>query len=208
MSRQEWRVPAVELAPRLLGCRLLRRLDGEVMAGTIVETEAYPGGEDLGSHSSRGKTPRNASIFEAAGRISIYRIYGLHHCLNIVSGPKGSGEAVLIRAIRPEAGLEAMRLRRGASHPVRDLCRGPGRLCEALGLDRSLDGALLGRRSGVWIEPPSGPIGSPVAATPRIGLGEVGEWRSRPWRFLFAAAEWRRWASGSASLLEGGGRSP
>lgn len=209
MSREAWRLPALELAKLLLGRRLVREHEGVRLAGTIVETEAYPGGEDLGSHSSRGLTARNAAMFEEGGTIYVYRIYGLHHCLNIVSGRRGSGEAVLIRAIRPEEGLAAMASRRGSAARLRDLCRGPGRLCAAMAIDRAIDGERLGRAAGLWIASPRGDRRRQrIVATPRIGLGEVGAWKARPWRFLLAGPEERAWVSGPSRLLEGGGGSP
>jgi len=196
---EAWTLPALELAPALLGLHLVRSVDGELSRGEIVETEAYPGGDDLGSHSSRGRTRRTATMFEAGGAVYVYLIYGLHHCVNIVSGPEGSGEAVLIRALRPIEGIESMRRRRGGVAD-RDLCRGPGRLAAALSIDRTLDGVRLGRAGGLWIEPPpeAGPVAPSIRATPRIGLGQVGEWALRPWRFHLATPEALRWVSGPA----------
>jgi len=180
-------LPALELAPALLGARLVREIDGVRVAGRIVETEAYPGGDDLGSHSRGGRrTRRNGAMFLAGGHLYVYLIYGLHHCVNVVSGEDGSGEAVLLRALEPLEGLESMRRRRGASIGDRDLCRGPGRLAAALGIDRRLDACRLERSNGVWLE-----RGSPVERierTPRIGLGKVGPWSDRPWRFTDASS--------------------
>ena len=176
-------LPAVELAPALLGTMLVRELDGVRTAGRIVETEAYPGGDDLGSHSRGGRrTKRNGAMFLAGGHLYVYLIYGLHHCVNVVSGAEGEGEAVLIRAVEPIEGLEQMRRRRGARISDRDLCRGPGRLAQALAIDRELDGRVLGRSSGVWLEP--GSRASEIGRTPRVGLGKVGAWADRPWRFV------------------------
>ncbi|MGA0286796.1 MAG: DNA-3-methyladenine glycosylase [Phycisphaerales bacterium] len=175
--------PALDLARALLGAVMVRELDGTRVAGRIVETEAYPGGDDLGSHSRGGRrTRRNGAMFLAGGHLYVYLIYGLHHCVNVVSGAAGEGEAVLLRALEPIEGLEAMRRRRGAKVSDRDLCRGPGRLAAAFGIDRGLDAQALGRGHGVWIEP-----GAPVARigrTPRIGLGDVGAWADRRWRFI------------------------
>ena len=107
-------LPALRLAPALLGVRLVHRdARGDRRVGLIVETEAYPGGRDRASHTSRGRrTPRTESMYLAGGHAYVYRIYGLHDCLNVVSGPAESGEAVLIRAVRPVEGLEAMRAAR------------------------------------------------------------------------------------------------
>lgn len=176
--------PALELAPTLLGSILVREVDGVRVAGRIVETEAYPGGDDRGSHSRGGRrTARNASMFLGGGAAYVYLIYGMHHCLNVVSGREGDGEAVLIRALEPVEGLETMRSLRGEV-PDRDLCRGPGRLAAALSVDRTQDGRPLARRSGLWIEAAASP--SAVACSPRIGLGEVGPWAARPWRWFDA----------------------
>ena len=176
--------PALELAPALLGAFLVREVEGTRVVGRIVETEAYPGGDDRGSHSRGGRrTPRNASMFLAGGAAYVYLIYGLHHCVNVVSGRVGEGEAVLIRALEPVEGIEAMRrLRVGARD--RDLCRGPGRLASALAIDRSLDGIRLARRAGLWIEAGAPPAS--IASSPRIGLGDVGPWAAKPWRWFDA----------------------
>lgn len=175
---------ALELAPALLGAILVRDLDGVRIAGRIVETEAYPGGDDRGSHSRGGRrTPRNASMFLAGGAAYVYLIYGMHHCVNVVSGRDGEGEAVLIRALEPIEGLDAMRALRGRGAD-RDLCRGPGRLAAALSIDRSHDGIRLGRTAGLWIE--AGEPPARIASSPRIGLGDVGEWAGRPWRWFEA----------------------
>lgn len=175
--------PALELAPALLGAILVRELDGVRLAGRIVETEAYPGGEDLGSHSRGGRrTRRNGAMFLAGGHLYVYLIYGLHHCVNVVSGVEGAGEAVLLRGIEPVDGVELMRRHRGESIGDRDLCRGPGRLAAAFAIDRSLDARPLGRPSGIWLE--SGSAVERIERTPRIGLGAVGRWADRPWRYL------------------------
>ena len=175
---------AIELAPALLGAILVRDLGGVRLAGRIVETEAYPGGDDRGSHSRGGRrTPRNASMFLAGGSAYVYLIYGMHHCVNVVSGADGEGEAVLIRALQPIEGLEAMRDLRGRGSD-RDLCRGPGRLAAALSIDRSHDGIRLSRSSGLWIEAGESP--ERIASSPRIGLGDVGPWADRPWRWFDA----------------------
>jgi DNA-3-methyladenine glycosylase len=182
-------LPAVELARDLLGRTLVRvDADGRRRAGVIVETEAYPGGEDLASHSRGGhRTPRNESMYLAGGHLYVYLIYGMHHCVNVVSGPADSGEAVLIRAIRPTEGIERMREVR-PGHADRDLARGPGRLAAALEIDRSFDTLPLTASSVVRIEGAVDP--GPVVTAGRIGVERSGAWAATPWRFLVGDPRW------------------
>lgn len=153
-------------------------LDVEGVSGRVVETEAYDS-TDPASHSFRGRTVRNAAMFDAVGRAYVYRSYGLHWCLNIVCGTTVGG-AVLIRALEPLDGIEIMMRRRGTNN-VALLCSGPGRLCQALAVDGSYDGRPLDR-------PPIRLFGTSrgdVEAGSRIGLSRAKE---TPWRF---------WLSGS-----------
>lgn len=136
LSRGFFQRPAPEIARDLIGVTLL--VDG--VGGIVVETEAYDQ-QDPASHSFKGPNLRNAAMFGPAGHAYVYRSYGIHWCLNTVCGAEPTGSAVLIRALQPTAGLEIMRQRRGSN--LRDLCRGPGRLCQALGITRALDGHPL-----------------------------------------------------------------
>ena len=192
------RQSALELAPRLLGHRLIHVDSGGVeRAGVIVETEAYPGGDDLASHTAGGRrTPRTETMYCKGGTAYVYRIYGIHDCLNVVSGPQDSGEAVLIRAMVPVAGIESIRAARPGV-PDRDLLRGPGRLCRGLSIDRSLDGSIFG--DGPLRLEAGGALGPTITAT-RIGIDRSGKWARRPWRFLAGEARW--W-----SVRPGSGRS-
>lgn len=170
--RQIAELDAVALARRLIGATLLVRGAG----GLIIETEAY-GRDDPASHSFRGPTRRNGSMFGPAGHAYVYRSYGIHLCLNVVARP---GEAALIRALVPQAGLDLMRMRRRGS-PL--LCNGPGRLAEALGLRPEDDGAPFdGTEFSITL-----PAGAPeLLAGPRIGISKA---QDLPWRFGLAGAQ-------------------
>lgn len=177
---------AATLAPALLGMRLVRFTpEGRRLAGVIVETEAYVGVQDRASHSFGGRrTPRNESMYARPGTAYVYFTYGMHHCFNVVCAGAGDPQAVLIRAIRPDEGLHAMRaLReaRGSVRTERDLASGPGKLCQAMAIGREHDGLDLCAGVDLWIEP--GPGAGEVSAGPRIGLGAVGKWQSRRLRW-------------------------
>ena len=153
--------PSDELAPELLGARLVHDTPDGRIGGRIVEVEAYRGPEDLAAHSSRGRTPRNAVMFGPPGHLYVYLIYGLHHCLNVVAGPGDKPEAVLVRALDLDEGVDLARQRRGHAVIERRLAAGPGNVGSALGVDRGLNGVDLLRgvqhqRDGCveWCEPP------------------------------------------------------
>jgi DNA-3-methyladenine glycosylase len=173
--------PAASLAIDLLGSRLVREAPEGRVGGWIVEVEAYRGPEDLAAHSSRGETPRNSVMFGAPGHLYVYLIYGLHHCLNVVAGPGAKPEAVLIRALALDEGVEIARQRRGATVADRRLASGPGNVGRALGVDRSLNGIDL-LAGPVRVEPRVGPPPL-ISRGPRIGIAYAGAWASRPMRF-------------------------
>ncbi len=163
---------APEVAPLLLG-RILRH--GST-AGRITEVEAYTP-DDPASHSSRGRTDRNAAMFGPPGRLYVYLIYGVHHCANVVVGHEGIGAAVLIRALEPIAGVEEMLARRAGRSPI---AVGPGRVCQALGIDRRHDDTdLLGAGPVELLDDGAGPAAD-VRNGVRIGLS-VGT--DTPWRW-------------------------
>ncbi len=169
------------VAPRLLN-KLLTTADGR--SGRIVEVEAYHGAEDPASHAYRGPTARNLVMFGPPGHLYVYRSYGLHWCANVVCGPPGDAQAVLLRALDPVAGLVLMRQARWRNQrhrDDRDLCRGPGRLCQALGIDRTQDGAdLTTAGAGVWVADDGSPPPADPLITGRVGLSVATD---RPWRF-------------------------
>lgn len=179
----------LELARRLLGKQLVRRLDGARLSGRIVEVEAYIGEDDLACHARFGRTARNAVMYGPPGRAYVYFTYGMHWMLNVVAEREGSPAAVLIRAIEPLEGIEMMQRNRGLEK-IQDLCRGPARLTQALGIDRALNSAnLCASNSELWIEDAPLVAEADIAASPRIGLNNTPEpWLSKPWRFYIAGS--------------------
>jgi DNA-3-methyladenine glycosylase len=145
-----------------------------------VEVEAYDAG-DPASHGYRGETPRNRSMFGPPGHAYVYRSYGIHSCLNLVCGDEGTAEAVLVRALEPTDGIEAMRERRGLADE-RLLCSGPGRLCQALGITLDHDGLPLDR-APFAVLPAAGDVD--VVRGPRIGITRATD---APWRFALAGS--------------------
>ncbi len=184
LPRRWFARPGSELAPDLLGRVLVRRLpDGTRLAVRIVETEAYAQ-DDPASHAFRGPTPRNEVMFGPPGRTYVYLSYGMHHCMNVVAGQTGIGTAVLLRAAEPLQGIGRMAQNRRVDDP-RLLCSGPGRLCEALAVDRGLNGADLARGTALSLH-----VGRPVpraqvVTSTRVGIRTGIE---RPWRFRIAGS--------------------
>jgi len=175
------------VARGLIGCLLVRRLDGEVLSGRIVETEAYGGSDDPASHAFHGPRPRNLSMFGPPGHLYVYRSHGIHFCANVVTSTEGVGTAVLLRAVEPVAGLEVMRVNRLGAAPTPSkiagmgeglLCAGPGRMCQAFGINLSHDGIDLLTGELIIV---AGDKIEPVAATPRIGIRQAADF---PWRFI------------------------
>lgn len=163
----------------LLGCVLCRNLPNGVLKLRIVETEAYHQ-DDPASHSFSGMTKRTAPMFEAGGRLYIYFTYGMHYCLNIVTGPPSRGEAVLLRAAEPLEGIEIMKRNRVITD-IKNLANGPAKLTQALGIkDTSMSGEKL-NKSSIWIESAAIPVNSKdIIAAPRIGISRAAD---MPWRF-------------------------
>jgi DNA-3-methyladenine glycosylase len=171
----------ISVARDLLGQRLVRVLnDGQRLAGIIVETEAYIGEDDRACHAACGHTERNAIMYGTAGHAYVYFIYGMYHCLNIVSEREGFPAAVLLRALQPVEGLAHIRKNR-AGRADHELASGPGRLCQALTIDLSFYGHDLCTSSRLFIE--RGPVPA-VSVGPRIGIAADEQSRARPWRFF------------------------
>ncbi|QDD89680.1 DNA-3-methyladenine glycosylase [Pseudomonas oryzihabitans] len=178
MTTLDFSRPVEEVARQLIGATLAVAGVG----GVIVETEAYDG-EDPASHSFSGQTPRNRAMFGPPGHAYVYRSYGIHWCFNLVCRESGHGAGVLIRALEPLWGLELMRERRGGLAD-RLLCAGPGRVCQALGIDGSHDGLPLAGPP-FQLEPAVEPVN--VVQGPRIGITRA---REVPWRFGLAGSRY------------------
>lgn len=169
-----YRRPVLEVARDLLGRTLCRRQDGgRVLRGTLVEVEAYRGEEDLASHARFGRTRRNRWMWEPGGLAYVYLVYGMHHCLNVVTGPRGEPQAVLLRAATSPHGASAS---------------GPGRLTRAFGVDRRLDGASFLGGGPLWLEEGTPVADRAVLRTPRIGIDYAGAWAAKRWRFVVQEA--------------------
>ncbi len=186
----------VEIARDLLGKLLVVPDDtGRRVSGIIVETEAYLGVEDRAAHSYAGRrTPRNEVMYGTAGHAYVFFVYGMYYQFNVVTGPVDQPHAVLVRAVEPVEGIEIMRQRRGEMKD-RNLTSGPGKLCIAFGIDRTLNGEdLVGER--VWLEKHRSYGSGDIAVGPRIGIDYAGEDASRHLRFWI---EGNTFVSGRAS---------
>ncbi len=162
---------AETVARALLGKRLVKGSAGVWQVGRVVETEAYLGPHDLAAHSARGRTARTEVMFGPPGHAYVYLIYGMHHCLNAVTGSEGVASAVLIRALEPIANIDGS-------------TSGPGRLCRALGIDRRLNRHDLTGGELVFAEPDEPAESFAVVAGPRVGVDYAGEWAEKPLRFF------------------------
>jgi DNA-3-methyladenine glycosylase len=173
------KLPAIEAAPLLLGCVLTRHTPEGLLSVKIVETEAYHQ-DDPASHSFSGLTKRTAPMFEEGGHIYVYFTYGMHYCINIVVGQKGTGEAVLLRAAEPLDGIEVMKKHRGIDN-IHQLTNGPAKLTQALGIiSTELSGKKLGPNT-LQLSPPEDIVeADQIIISPRIGIKKALE---NPWRF-------------------------
>jgi DNA-3-methyladenine glycosylase len=188
LDREFFEGDAREVARALIG-KLLVRSDGRV--ARLVEVEAYMGLDDPGSHAYRGPTPRARIMFGPAGVLYVYFSYGVHWCANVVCGPDGTASAVLLRAGQPLEDIPAMRAARWHGQRdlrERDLCRGPGRLCEAFGITGAHNGLDLTTASSLfWLADDDAGSGGTVVATLRVGLTRGA---GSPWRFILQGSPW------------------
>jgi DNA-3-methyladenine glycosylase len=160
--------PTVTVARSLIGKYVVREIDGRILAGKILEVEAYVGPQDKACHASKGRTQRTEVLFGPPGVAYVYLIYGMHHCLNVVTEREEFPSAVLIRAIEIDG----------------ELIDGPGRLCRALQIDRRLNRVDLTTGESLWFEDRGALVErGDVEAHPRIGVDYAGEWAKKPWRF-------------------------
>jgi DNA-3-methyladenine glycosylase len=172
--------PTLDVARDLLGKTLVRMTPAGGMALRIVETEAYVGGDDKACHASKGMTDRNRVMFGEPGHAYVYFIYGMYHCLNLVTERDGFPAAVLIRAGQPVYGMPDMAKRRKTTKPT-EMASGPGKLCMALGIDRTLNGVDLCQPGPLYLE--DGYTPSDIVTCPRVGVDYAGEHKDLPWRF-------------------------
>ena len=183
--------PTLEVARDLLGKLLVREVNGETRWGRLIEVEAYCGPDDLAAHSSGGRrTLRTEVMYGPPGHAYVYLIYGMHHCLNFVTRPAGEPQAVLVRALEPGPGTGR--------------CAGPGLVCRALGIDRSLNSAPL-RPPDLYVAD-DGFRPARVFTGPRVGVDYAGEWTALPWRFCVDSPYLSRRPMASAAARPPGGR--
>jgi DNA-3-methyladenine glycosylase len=184
------RTDVVKIAHELIGKQLFTKINGVITGGMIVETEAYSW-KERGCHAFGGrKTERNEIMFSQGGYAYVYLCYGVHNLFNVVTNKEGNADAVLIRAIEPIEGIRTMEIRRGIVKKPFQLTSGPGKLTEALGIDRAFNGKYL-LNSDVWIEDSGNKVSSrSIIRTPRIGIDYAGEDARLPWRFLLKGNKW------------------
>jgi len=189
LPRSFYTRPTLLVAKDLLGKIIVRRVGRTILSGKIVEVEAYLGAKYPASHAYRGKTKRNEVMFHEGGLLYVYFTYGMHFCANVVTGKKDIGEAVLIRAIEPLVGVEAMKRNRGAAEKRLtevNLTNGPAKLCQALGIERKENGTdLLGDK--IFLTDGESMSKSDIGTSVRIGITQG---RDKRWRFFVKNNEW------------------
>lgn len=175
----------VTIAQELLGKYVFTNIDGNLTGGKIVETEAYCGRNDKACHAFGKRTPRTEVMYQNGGVAYVYLCYGIHHLFNIVTNVEGYADAVLVRAIEPVCGIEAMQHRRGAKVKQRKLTAGPGTLSQALGIQNGMSGTELDGNL-LWVASAAGVEAPQMQIDRRIGVDYAGEDALLPWRFMIA----------------------
>lgn len=185
LNRGFYLQPTLTVSKKLLGKYLVHRTKKGIISGKIVETEAYIGPQDKASHSFGGKiTARNLAEYLKGGHIYIYLVYGMYWQFNISTAKVGSPECVLLRALEPEDGIQQMIKNRPKAKKERNLANGPGKLCQALELDKSHYGLDTVKSKEVWLEDRGQSFKkSDIIASVRIGIDYAEEWAKKPWRF-------------------------
>jgi DNA-3-methyladenine glycosylase len=186
LPRAFYQQSTIDVAKQLLGKYLVRQHAEGLTVGRIVETEAYVGPQDLACHASKGRTARTEVMFGPAGHAYVYFIYGFYYMLNLVTERQDHPAAVLIRAAEPVTGLDLMKARRRLEK-LRDLASGPGKLCQAFAIDRSLNGADL--CDGILYIEDHGEPQPKFQATPRIGVNYAGKWKDKRYRFFVRGSD-------------------
>jgi len=172
---------SLAVAQKLLGCFLMRAINGRIVKFIIVETEAYEGFRDKASHASRGKTPRNEVMFGPPGHIYVYFTYGMHYMLNIVTGKNGYPSAVLVRAVKPIDKSNDLRL---TTNDLRLAYAGPARLTKSLRIDKTFNGKkIYCKKTGLWIEKSISLPNRQIIKAPRVGVDYAEEYALKKWRF-------------------------
>ena len=187
LPRSFYAQSTLQVARKLLGKYLVRNHPDGKTVGKIVETEAYVGPHDLACHAAKGRTARTEVMFGPPGHAYVYFIYGVYYCLNIVTEEVGHASAVLIRALEPVEGIELMQQRRG-TQKLHSLASGPGKLCLAMAIDKTLNGVDMCRGNILYVEDRGEPRPK-IVARPRIGVDYAGKWKDKPWRFLIRGSE-------------------
>jgi len=195
LPRSYFERPSTEVAPDLIGKLLVRQTELGLQIGRIVEVEAYMGRQDLAAHSSKGVTPRTRVMFGEAGHAYVYLIYGMHHCMNVVTGPKGSGSAVLLRALEPVQGLVLN-------------TNGPGRLAKAMGIDKRLYGADLCAADSELFLADDGHEPAEILTSARIGVHYAEEWADKPLRYYCSESQWVSRAPSTKPKIKSVGKRP
>ena len=185
-AKERYQAASPQVAPQLLGCYLVHEKDGVRYVGRIVEVEAYGATyrrqRDDGAHSFHGLTKRTEPMFRAGGVSYVYFIYGMYYCVNIVTAPEGQGQAVLIRAVEPVEGIDAMLANRKATQLTKNVTNGPGKLCQAMAITKEENGLDL-CTSRLYIAAPEKKERFSIVRTPRINIDYADKGKYFPWRY-------------------------